>query len=480
MSDELERKRQEKIANFKLALDFDDSSENETELSSKTPEAAEPAAEGVYEKKESGHNDRERMNFSDDSELKSYSSSPDADKPVADKKSLKKAKRTDRKRRRRKAKKNRTVFRIVWIAMVLFVSVMVGEFIMVGVNDMLGVGREREGAVTITIPKDADIDTITDILYENKVIGVKWFFKLYATMTKSTTGFTQGTFEIDTNKDYQALINYMQSDMNRTDVVKLRFTEGMSLKQYAKLLSDAKVCSADDFLAACNSDRFDDYEFIKNIPNAKKREIKLEGYLFPDTYDFYVGEKVDSVVEKFLANYRRKVYGTKSRVTGFDKKMTVAERAEAIGMTMEDVLSLASLIQAEAANKDDMYMISAILHNRLATIPNEGMNDNGEGGLSYLQLDSTKYYPYASLQDIPLDIRSTFKSKYNTYDIEGLPPGPINNPGLEAIEAALTVGKTNYYYFCHKSASDNQPAIAYYAETMDEHTENLRKAGLLT
>ena len=159
--------------------------------------------------------------------------------------------------------------------------------------------------------------------------------------------------------------------------------------------------------------------------------------------------------------------------------MTIAQRAETINMTMEQVLTLASLIQAEAANKDDMYMVSAILHNRLATIPNDGINENGESGLAYLQLDSTKYYPYASLTDIPVKERKTFKSTYNTYDHIGLPPGPICNPGLEAIEAALTVGETEYYYFCHKSATATEPAVAYYAKTMEEHTENLKAAGLL-
>ncbi len=471
MSDDLERKRQEKIANFKLNLDIGDNDETGTELISNTGTIG-GTSESTSSAEISSGNDS-------DSELSSYSSVPGGDLKGVDKKSLKKARKTDRKRRKKKAKKNRVIFRMVWIAMVIFVSIMIGEFIMVGVNDMLGVGREAEASVTITIPQDADLDTIADILYDNNVINVKWFFKLYATMTKSTTGFTQGTFDINKNKDYQALINYMQSDMNRTDVVTIRFTEGMSLKQYARLLENGKVCSADEFLKACNSDRFDDYEFIGSISNPKERPIKLEGYLFPDTYNFYVGENVDTVIEKFLANYRRKVYATKSRVLGQEKKMTIAERAELIGMSMEDVLTLASLIQAEAADKDDMYEISAILHNRLATIPDGGVNKNGESGLSKLQLDSTKYYPYASEKDIPQSEKSTFKSKYNTYDIIGLPPGPICNPGLEAIQAALTVGKTENYYFCHKSAEENMPAISYYAKTMEEHMENLKKAGLM-
>ncbi|MBQ5561967.1 MAG: endolytic transglycosylase MltG, partial [Clostridia bacterium] len=175
----------------------------------------------------------------------------------------------------------------------------------------------------------------------------------------------------------------------------------------------------------------------------------------------------------------RKVYATKSRTDGFEKKVTIAERAEKSGMTMEEVLTLASLIQAEAANTEDMYMVSSILHNRLDTIKTGGVNKNGEQGLAYLQLDSTKYYPYASLSDVPSSIRSNYKSKYSTYEYDGLPAGPICNPGMEAIQAALSPEATDYYYFCHKVATDEEPAVAYYAKTMDDHLENLRKAGLM-
>lgn len=488
MSDELERKRQEKVANFKLNFKDLDGEDAEPDGSSYAG-----AEEGVQGENVPGENGSSEVFSTEDDqsgeqpaasggEINSFSSASESESKAVDKKSLKKAKKIDRKRRKKKAKKNRIVFRISWIVMVVLASIMIGEYIMVGVNDILGVGRDDNSSVTITIPENADIDQITDILYEKGVINVKWSFQLYARMTKATSGFTKGTFEVNKGKDYQALINYMRSDMNRTDVVTVRFTEGMSIRQYAKLLEDNEVCSKDKFLEACNSDKFDDYEFIEKIPAAKtaqkKREYKLEGYLFPDTYDFYVDENVDSVIEKFLANYRRKVYARKKSVLGYDKKMTVAERAETINMTMDQVLTLASLIQAEAANKDDMYEISAILHNRLATMANGGMNANGEGHLSYLQLDSTKYYPYLSLDDIPLEKKKTFKSKYNTYDIEGLPPGPICNPGLEAIEAALEVGDTQNYYFCHKSATDTEPAQAYYAETLEQHEKNKMEAGL--
>ncbi|MDD6488752.1 MAG: endolytic transglycosylase MltG [Clostridia bacterium] len=502
MSDELEKKRQQKIENFKIqydddfdvdenevtirggtARDYDDNipvnhATNENILDEYNSVQSEPVSTGEISNSD---NMSERMPAQNVSILSSYSEIPkESTYTSADKSALKAAKKADKKRRKRKAKKNRTIFRTIWVVMVLFTSVMLGEYIMVGVNDLLAVGREESNTVEVTIPKDATLSQITDILYENNIIKNKGFFQLYAIITKSTSGFTQGTFDVETNKDYQALINYMQSDMNRTDVVTIQFTEGMSLNDYAKLLEKNNVCSADTFLSKCNSDDFDeDYDFLTGIKNASQRYYKLEGYLFPDTYDFYVGEDEDSVIRKFLSNYRRKTYRTKSRVEGFDKKVTIEERAKKLGMSMEDVVTLASLIQAEAADKDDMYVVSSVLHNRLATLKTGGENENGEGGLDYLQLDSTVYYPYKNEHQIPASIRTSYVSKYSTYKYKGLPNGPICNPGLDAIEAAVSPADTEYYYFCHKAASGNEPAVPYYAKTNGEHLANLEEAGLL-
>ena len=493
MNEDLEKKRQERVASFKLNIseeeedsgllsstlpdNSDDTLMSDSETDDSFPTAPETPRHAVnYDLSDSDFDDE------DDPEniVSSGAPLPERELTKEEKKLLRKEKRLDKKRTRIRAKRNRVVFRLVWFTMILFASIMIGQYINVGVNDFLAVGREAENSVSVTIPKNADIDEITDILYDNHVINNKLFFKLYAIFTKSTSGFTNGTFDVMTNKDYMALIDYMQSDMNRTDVVTIRFTEGMKLTDYAKLLEENQVCGADDFLEMCSSDAFDeDYEFIGNIKNAAQRYYKLEGYLFPDTYDFYVGEDIDSVIRKFLANYRRKCYLTQSRVRGFDKKVTIEQRAEALGMTMEDVIIMASMIQAEAADEDDMYVISSILYNRLATLKDGGVNVNGESGLGYLQLDSTVYYPYTSEKDVPASIRSTYVSKYSTYKYEGLPAGPICNPSLAAIEAAVSPADTKYYYFCHKAATDDEPAVAYYAETMSEHLANLEEAGLL-
>lgn len=486
MSDELEKKRQEKIANFKI--NFDDTNDfiNTNTESPKNKEASSEEIPGNFSVDiESGRIDNiEDMPpdfFTGElDDLNSYSDTPPSPETEPDKKELRKAKREARKIRRKKAGKNRIIFRTVWLVMIILVSIMIGQFVMVGIDDMLAVGREEDKSVSVTIPKNATLDQISDILYQNHIINNEPFFKLYATLTKSTSGFTQGTFDVNTNKDYQALINYMQSDMNRTDVVSVQFSEGNNVLEFAQKLEENKVCSAESFLEKCNSTEFDeDYDFLTGITNASERYYRLEGYLFPDTYEFYVGEDVSSVVRKFLSNYRRRVYRTKKRVEGFEKKVTIEDRAKQLNMTMEDVITLASLIQAEAANSDDMYIISSILHNRLATIKNDGVNENGEAGLAYLQLDSTVYYPYRTEQQVPVSIRATYVSKYSTYKYTGLPSGPICNPGMEAIEAAVSPAQTDYYYFCHKAATAEEPAVPYYAVTNNEHLRNQEEAGLL-
>ena len=331
MSDEIEKKRQQKVANFKINFDENevfDLPQNEDITSSSQSSESEGAV------------------FGDNSELENVTDISSGEESLkeypSDRRSVRKRHRLANKRRRKKAKSNKIVFRVVWITMVILVSILFGEYLMIGINDLLAIGREEEKSVSVTISESDNIDKITDMLYDKGIIKNKLFFKLYAVVTKSTSGFTRGTFDVSTNKDYQALINYLQSDMNRTDVVTIRFTEGMNVPEYAKLLEKNNVCNAEDFEKACKSSMFDeDYDFIKSIPNAQKRYYKLEGYLFPDTYDFYVGEDIDSVIRKFLANYRRKVYQTKTRVKGFDKKVTIAQRAESMGMTMEDILCTA-------------------------------------------------------------------------------------------------------------------------------------------
>lgn len=438
-----EQKRQEKVQQFQLNLQDED---------------LEPAPAPVVPQPEKSPDN-----------LVSHSGQKLEQMPAVLTKEEKKAQRlawkAEKKRKKKKAKKNGCLFKIVWIIMIALVSVVLAQYILVGVNDMLAIKRP-EYTVTVDIPSGSTLDEVADILAEKHVVDRPDFFKLYATLTRSSKKrvFTKGTFEMKTNMDYEAIINYIQTQSNRKDIVEITFYEGETVQQYAQKLEEKNVCKADEFLEACNSDDFDeDYPFLKEITNKDKRYYKLEGYLFPDTYDFYEEEKPEDTINRFLTNYNRKVY-KKQKVKGYEDHMSIEDLALEKGMTPQELLTLASMVQAEAADEDDMKKVAGVFLNRL---------EFGEQYDIYtLDSDPTVFYPYK---------KSTapegFVSTYSTYNNRGLPPGPICNPGMSAIEAVLNPDPEKNLYFCH-GVDENGNIKALYAKTAYQHKQNLRALGL--
>lgn len=363
------------------------------------------------------------------------------------------AEKAHRWRNKEKGRKNKNFFRVVWLIMVLIISALLSQFAITGINDMLAVGREKV-TITVEIPKNATTAQVAGILSDAGVIHDVNFFKLYSKLTKADGHYNNGSYKIDTNMDYEAIINNLQSNLNRVDTIKITFPEGINALEMANLFEKNGVCSAKEILAIVNSDQLDqNFEIIKAITNTKDRYYKLEGYLFPDTYEFYKDEDPKLAIQKLVNNCNKKL--TKD----------IRSKAAAQNMTIDQMMTLASMIQAEAANKEDMYLVSSVFHNRLAS--------NGAGDLLRLRSDPTTYYPYRTKAAVPSNIRATYKSKYDTYTIKGLPAGPICNPGSDAINAALNPADTNYYYFCHDAKGK-----AYYAKTNAQHEANLKKAGL--
>lgn len=418
---------------------------------------------------------------------------------LADEEQLKAYKKSVKKRCKKKARRNGCMFKLVWLVMVVFVAVLLGMFFVRGTNDMLGISRgagattvatdssgsgtaaqaQKKTKASVEIPANATLDEVTDILVENGVIKEPLFFKLYANVTKSGEPFLEGSYQMDTDMDYEAILNFLIYNAGPKETVSVRFTEGMSARQIAALLQENGVCSMDKFLEACNSDAYDgDYEFLQEIDNSSKRYYKLEGYLFPDTYTFFVNDDIDNVVEKFLDNFYNKIYVETKRYSGYSEEMSIKEYADLKGMSIDYVLNMASLVQAEAADEHDMYNIASIFFNRLATDATDGVTPYGDYDVNKLKSDVTVYYPYLSKDDVPEDIRDSFKSSYDTYEITNLPPGPVCSPGEKAITAVLNPASTNYYYFCHKPATDTEAAVAYYATTYSEQIQNEITAGL--
>ena len=404
-------------------------------------------------------------------EINSFSDSDTRKRIERDsKKALKQQKKEEKRIEKSKAKRNRAIFKWVWLSMVALVAIVLAQFILVGVNDMLAITRSDDvRTVTVSIPANPTLDQIADILRNNGVIGKTRFFKMYTRLTSSEDGFRQGEFKLDTNKDYEAIINTLQSNSSRTDIVTVQITEGMSVIEIANLLHEEKVVTdIQEFLDVCNSDYFDeDYPFLQKITNAGERYYKLEGYLFPDTYDFYVGEDPKVTIEKLIYNYEKKIVNHKEKYFGNSKRSTLENEMEKTGYTADEILTIASIIQAEAANKEDMYYISSILHNRLEY--------GGAYGVAKLNCDCTVYYPYRKLEDVPESIRATFTSRYDTNTFDGLPAGPICNPGEEAIKAAINPYDTEYIFFCHDTIENG--STPYYSTNLDDHNYYLSIIG---
>ena len=448
---EYDLSRQKKVESFQLNLDLDEGEDQNFGLPpvEELPKEEPPAsAEGQPSEILSSYSEE-------------YAEKKKKAMTAEERKAEKQALKAEKKRNKKKAKKNGCLFKMIWAVMIVLVSVVLAQYILVGVNDIFAINRLDEETISVELPKDASVEEVAGILADKGVINRADFFTLYAKLTKSG-GFSNGSFNLRGNMDYEAIINYLQVQSNRTDTVFVTFREGMNLQEYAELLEENRVCDADAFLELCDSDTFDEnYPFIGAISNDSERYYKLEGYLFPDTYEFYVDEDPEQAIKRFLANYRRKMTDE------------IQEQAEALGMTMDQVVTLASMIQAEAANEEDMYLVSSVFHNRLNSGGVNPYNAN-EGGLLMLQSDATVWYPYKNRNSVPADLLDSFQSRYDTYDIEGLPPGPICNPGMAAIDAALHPSNTNYYYFCH----NGETGEGYYAVYYSQHLANLERAGL--
>ena len=369
---------------------------------------------------------------------------------------------------------NARFFKTIYIFMIISICAILGQGVIFGSIDMLAISRNEDTAI-VKIPKGASKKEIADILYNSGVINQKGAFYFYEVVFKGSKNVIPGVFEIKTNMDYEAIYSYLQSNANRvdTDVVDVMVSEGKNTREIAELLEKMEICSAKDFLNECNSTSFDkEYPFLTE--NKKDNIVyKLEGYLFPDTYKFYKNIEAKVAIKKFLSNYKNKI-NKKEEMEQGKEKISINEQSEQKGLSMSDVITLASLVQAEAADEEDMYTVASILINRLDTIKNGGMSPFGDSINGCLCVDSSVWYPYRNRDKVPEEIVNNYESFYDTYKFKGLPPGPICNPGLEAIKATLNCKKTDYYFFCYSNNGK-----LYCAKTFNEHNANLKKAGLI-
>ena len=356
--------------------------------------------------------------------------------------------------KRKKSKAGHSLVAIFCIVVLIFSSAL-SAFAISCINDILAFGRSEE-KVTISIPTGATTDEIIDILADNDLVKQKAFCKLFykgftfiKNINKSKPPkepvYFADIYYVQKNLGLEGYLTEFREEAKTAETVTLVFPEGWTIYQIFDKLDEYGVCKKSELIASISNAAFD-YDFLNAIPANPNRTFKLEGYLYPDTYEFFEDSNANSVIRKFLD-------GSKKKWTEEYEKRRIE-----LGLTRDEVLTIASIIQREAADVEQMGLVSSVLHNRL----------NHSVSWPLLGCDSTANYVkhYVAPNVTPAQ-GLTFQQYYDTYISQGLPPGPICNPGNDAIKAALYPEETNYYYFRHDKYGE-----IYMARTQAEHDRN--------
>ena len=360
---------------------------------------------------------------------------------------------------------------LLYVAFVIGISVLLATFGWTLANDVLALNKVEHTA-TITLPSEifevteeetkkenedgetitttttvwnADMSYVADQLKENGLIEHKWLFKLFASVTNSDTKLRPGTYTLNTDLDYRAIITNMGTTSANRATVSVTFVEGSTTDQIFALMEEKGVATVEDLqdMAATHDYAF---SFLQDIPLGDYR--RLEGYLFPDTYTFYLNEDPLTAINKMLVN--------------FDSRFTeeMREQVAATEYSIRDILTIASMIEKET-DGTDQKTIASVIYNRL--------NNTGAETAGYLQIDAT--LAYINGGGVPSESDKDIDSPYNTYLYRGLPAGPIANPGMAAIRAAMDPESTSYYYYVLNPATNRHD----YSRTYAEHTEKVNQ-----
>lgn len=346
---------------------------------------------------------------------------------------------------------------LVLLAVVGFVCTVLILFL----GDMMGVNGNSD-PITVTVEPNTGLNEVSETLHEAGVIDYPDLFKFYVRfMADDNVTIQFGEFDLSSDMGYDEIIQVL-STYNRSDqVVRVTIPEGSTVVEIARILEDNRVCTVQDFYDAVNRTDYQ-YSFLtEEVLNNTSRYFLLEGYLFPDTYDFYVNEHASDVVETMLDNFADHYTSE------------VRQAVESSGMSLDQIVVLASVVEAEASgNTEQMANVSSVYHNRLSD----------SGSYPNLQSDPTILYaenvikPFLQEDGAIDETEQALLDSYNTYAGSGLPAGAINNPGIAAILAAAQPADTDYTYFV--TSSDG--ATFLYASDYRTHLANCEQVGITT
>lgn len=329
---------------------------------------------------------------------------------------------------------------------IVLLTVVAGFFLFVYNQTYLAAGTASE-AQTVLVERGDNALVVGDKLVKAHMIAGKYYLAFYLWKNNQLHNLVAGVYVFQPGMKIPEIAKIITGGETAPTAIPITFPEGWTAKDMAARL-DANGLSGSDFLKIVNDppqDLIDKYSFLQNFP----KSASLEGYLFPDTYYFAKDASAQDVAEKMLKN--------------FGSKLTVSMQNEIIAKkrTIFEIVTLASVIEKEARFPEDMKLVASVFYNRLAA----GQRLESDATLEYVLQDNKIQHSATDLQN---------SSPYNTYRNQGLPPGPVSNPGLDALSAAIFPAQTDYYFFL----TDLKTKQTIFSKTFNEHVANKVKYGL--
>ena len=341
--------------------------------------------------------------------------------------------------------KKQAINKKVWILLGIVIALVLCAVLgVVWVNSEIK-GSGSDEMVQVSIEQGSSAKDIAKELKEEGVIPSETLFRLYVKWNK-VTGFQYGDHMVNAAMGYKELCETLSHIVQQEETVSVTIPEGYTVPQIADQLEKSGVCSAEEFIQVLQTSSFG-LKFEESMSTSEQRIFKYEGYLFPETYSFYKDDDPARVAKLMLEQ--------------FDATITddMYARMEELGLTLDETVVLASIIQKESFTDEDMLMVSSVFHNRL-----------NSSDLQRLESDATITF-LRTYDEYGVQYIEEQADAYNTYDVVGLPVGPINCPGEAAITAALYPAQSDYYYFVTDGYNNY-----LYAKTYDEHLANVAEA----
>lgn len=347
---------------------------------------------------------------------------------------------------------------LLYVCCVLTIAIVLAVFGWKCADDVLALTADDKVS-TVTVGENTTMSQVTNQLKDKGLIKYRWLFNLYCMVSNAEEKIKPGTYELNEQFDYHALIYGMMESSENRATVSITVPEGYEAEDIFKMLEENKVCSVEKLEDAAANYAFD-FWFLKDLEYGDYR--RLEGYLFPDTYEFYVDDEPENVLKRFLRNFDNKfTEEMKADLDALNQELCASMEADGYSeteiqarmLTVHDVVIVASLVEKETTSVTESGKIASVIYNRLCSKVYPCLN-----------IDATIQYVLPERKKILTNADKAIISPYNTYTNAGLPVGPISNPGMASLRAALHPADTNYYFYAL-----NPQGGHYFSENVYEH-----------